>query len=476
MESNPFKNDGGDHLKQNGIVKMGSISSSAESDVDESATEDSDAVKAYSSTSVRAERGYATPQYNLGRMFEEGRGVKQDYTEAANWYRKAAEQGHGLAQGRLGYLYLIGKGVARDYSEALKWCIEGAAKGDSFAQNNLGWMYFNGKGVERNYSTGIVWFYKAAVGGLFAAQFNLAIAYAQGKGVKMCHREARLWYRRAAKQRSAPEQCRYGMMCEIGRADLKAYEDCLKEERLCRIAVEQRDVVSEYRLGIIYLNGTGAEQDYSKGIMWLRRSAERGYPNAQYELGIAYAEGKGVQKDQAEANMWLEKSAKYGYPPAQKYLESLHQSRQSRKANPADRLNYAEIARHCRRAASIGYAPAQYNLGAIYANGEGVAQSYSVALRLFKQAAEKGYSPAFFGIGFIYSGGEEGPPYDLVKAWMWLSLALEQGHPSAKHYLEKLASMITPAQIVEAQRLVKWWKRWHPHESTRHSPAGYCLR
>jgi hypothetical protein len=54
-------------------------------------------------------------------MFETGRGVPQNYTEAAMWYRRAAEQGDSLAQYSLGLLYDRGQGVPRDIVEANKW-------------------------------------------------------------------------------------------------------------------------------------------------------------------------------------------------------------------------------------------------------------------------------------------------------------------------------------------------------------------
>ncbi len=41
-----------------------------------------------------AEQGFAPVQYNLGLMYENGRGVPQDDAEARRWYWKAAEQGH----------------------------------------------------------------------------------------------------------------------------------------------------------------------------------------------------------------------------------------------------------------------------------------------------------------------------------------------------------------------------------------------
>jgi TPR repeat protein len=68
-----------------------------------------------------AERGNASAQAYLGFMYETGRGVPQNYTDAAMWYRRAAEQGDSLAQYSLGLLYDRGFGVPQDIIEAGKW-------------------------------------------------------------------------------------------------------------------------------------------------------------------------------------------------------------------------------------------------------------------------------------------------------------------------------------------------------------------
>jgi hypothetical protein len=68
-----------------------------------------------------AEQGEPSAQSYLGFMFETGRGVPQNYTEAAMWYRRAAEQGDSLAQYSLGLLYDKGQGVPRNIVEANKW-------------------------------------------------------------------------------------------------------------------------------------------------------------------------------------------------------------------------------------------------------------------------------------------------------------------------------------------------------------------
>jgi len=64
-------------------------------------------------------------------MYEEGKGVPQDYTEAVKWFRQAAEQKKAHAQSWLGYMYENGKGVSQDYVLAFMWLHLAAAQGDA---------------------------------------------------------------------------------------------------------------------------------------------------------------------------------------------------------------------------------------------------------------------------------------------------------------------------------------------------------
>src|ERR1700760_3874361 len=76
-----------------------------------------------------AEQGDAPAQYNLGLMYDNGRGVPRDYTAAVQWYRKAAEQGHAAAQYSLGLMYDSGQGVRQDYATASRWYQMAAEQG-----------------------------------------------------------------------------------------------------------------------------------------------------------------------------------------------------------------------------------------------------------------------------------------------------------------------------------------------------------
>lgn len=92
----------------------------------------------------------AVAQSNLGTMYDDGRGVDQDYKEALRLYGLSAAQGNAYAQFNLGAMYDNGRGVTVDKTEAVKWYRLAAAQGSVLAQFNLGVMYDKGEGVAQD--------------------------------------------------------------------------------------------------------------------------------------------------------------------------------------------------------------------------------------------------------------------------------------------------------------------------------------
>ena len=83
-----------------------------------------------------ADQGNAIAQFNLGVMYQDGKGVPQDYVEAIKWYRRAADQGGAGAQFNLGGMYFNGQGVPRDPVQAYMWISLSAAQGVGGAERN----------------------------------------------------------------------------------------------------------------------------------------------------------------------------------------------------------------------------------------------------------------------------------------------------------------------------------------------------
>lgn len=119
---------------------------------------------------VAAQRGDAEAEFNMGRLYDHGIGVSQDYSEAARWYRMAAVRGYPAAEVGLGFFYSHGLGVAKDKSLAVTWYRSAAEQGYVTAQYNLGIMYFYGEGVPQDRKTALLWFRKAAGQGNTDAQ------------------------------------------------------------------------------------------------------------------------------------------------------------------------------------------------------------------------------------------------------------------------------------------------------------------
>ena len=60
-------------------------------------------------------------EYNIGYMYDTGKGVPANLLEAVKWYRLAAEAGHPYAQFSLGDMYAAGQGLPQDLVEAYMW-------------------------------------------------------------------------------------------------------------------------------------------------------------------------------------------------------------------------------------------------------------------------------------------------------------------------------------------------------------------
>ncbi len=119
----------------------------------------------FNQTQHLAVQGDAKAQFNLGILYGEGLGVRQDSAKAAEWYKKSADQGIPEAQYNLGVMYLKGEGLRQDYAKAAVWYEKVANQGDAKAQYNLGLMYDAGLGVRQNPETAKEWFGKSCDNG-----------------------------------------------------------------------------------------------------------------------------------------------------------------------------------------------------------------------------------------------------------------------------------------------------------------------
>ncbi len=197
--------------------------------------------------------------------------------------------------------------------------------------------------------------------------------------------------------------------------------------------------------------GEGVPKDEAEAIKWFRRAAEQGDDDAQFVLGVWYDEGRRVPSNFAEALKWYRLAAEQGNAGAQLNLGVMYAHG---KGIPR---NNAEAAKWYRLAADQGLANAEDALGSLYFLGEGVPKSSSQAVKWFRQAADEGYAEAQKHLGLTYASGD-GIPQNYTRAYMWLSLAAAQDDKDAATQRDKVAQLMPPSQVAEAQRLALEWQ------------------
>jgi TPR repeat protein len=113
---------------------------------------------------AKANAGDAASQVLVGESYAAGKGVGQDYSQAADWYRKAADQGSVAGQLHLAALYRDGGGkhFARDMVQAAAWYRKAAEQGDVGAQATLGVLYSVGQGLPQSFVEAYFWLDLAA--------------------------------------------------------------------------------------------------------------------------------------------------------------------------------------------------------------------------------------------------------------------------------------------------------------------------
>jgi len=116
--------------------------------------------------------------------------------------------------------------------------------------------------------------------------------------------------------------------------------------------------------------------------------------------------------------------------------------------------DYATAIKIFKTLAEQGNTKAQFNLGVMYYQGQGVPKDYKEAARWFRKAAEQGNADAQSDLGVMYAKGR-GVPKDYVTAYMWFNLAAQDaGLPeSVGEIRDALAGMMSSAQIARAQQM-----------------------
>lgn len=190
------------------VLPLGPATAAEDSDFDAgwAAYQRGEFAEAFAIWEPLADGGNLLAQYNLGVLFDEGRGVSSNRTKAMQWLEKAAQQGYSRAQHNLALLYIGVLGPERDPEKGRFWLERAASKGFPRSQYTLGKMFLEGLEVDKDETRAFELFLAAGRSGFVRAQYNLGKMYRDGAGTGESLLDSLRWFRRAAEQGYAKAQ------------------------------------------------------------------------------------------------------------------------------------------------------------------------------------------------------------------------------------------------------------------------------
>jgi len=250
--------------------------------------------------------------------------VKQDYTQAFLWYRRAAQQGDSGAQYSLGNMYLMGEGIKQDDYQARQWYEKAAEQGHEGAQHNL-------ESLQRIAAAEPASEYAPNDSNL-PEQHDETLEEAE---------EKRGFFSKLFGKDDADEE-------ELDEAEVSTEENDKFEIASEQMPVDSSEAIDTspsmiYERGLAFEFGEGVPQSYRTAFEFFKKSADQNYAPAQYKLGLAYAYGQGADKDPAAAAEWYKKSAAQGYALAQRTLATLYMSGEGIEQNKPLALAWYDI-------------------------------------------------------------------------------------------------------------------------------------
>jgi TPR repeat protein len=361
--------------------------------------------------------------YRIGKMYEYGLGVTQDYSSAIEHYKLSENK---YAYFALGNIYKYGSGVETDYAKAFDYYMRSLSSkgGMPFASYAVGQAYELGQGVEKDLSSAHN-FYAEALNGLEKVftknhddniSYKIGMMYLNGKGTDIDLECAEKYLLLSADSNNYKAQYMLGKLYQSdNKKDLQKAENVLIKGAE---NAQDKTGLCEYSLGKLYLS----QERYDKAASYLERSAAKDNYYAAYTLGKIYQE---QFNDNALAEKHLMHAAEHkddvmgiaAYRLGKLYLSF----QEKRKA-----LQYFI------KAADKDNTYGMYAAGKILLDSR-KSTEVSKGIRYISSAADNDFEPAIYTLGKYYSS------FNNTKAKEYLKRsAFEYNDPNAQYILGKV--------------------------------------
>lgn len=348
-------------------------------------TRDVDAGLAFSLCDELAETGWSRGVLCIASRNRGGVGTPRDPARALELMQQAATLGAPAAMVELARAYLDGKWVDRDLGRARAWLDLAVASGDMDTFAEVGHTLVYQTGPLQDVERGLVLLRQSSEAGSSAGTFHLAIAYQSG---------------------------------------LMGDPDDAKALEMIRQLANEGDAFAMYILGSGHLYGQfGLDEDPDEALKWLDLAIVFGSNEARGMLGASLLQGfNGIEANPRRAVPMLQIAAETGDEQAMLALGVAYRLGLDGVLLPDVDKALALFRRAHEAESVIG----TFYLGAMAAEGEGMAEDPGLARALWREAAEKEHVDAMLTLASALIDGYGGP-VDTQEALRWAQRARDNG-------------------------------------------------
>jgi uncharacterized protein len=224
-----------------------------------------------------------------------------------------------------------------------------------------------------------------------------------------------------------------------------------------------------------YRNG-----DYGTALKYFREQSEEGNIVADWYLGHMHRLGRGVERDDAAAFSYYDRVADQFTPDEddRKRLRIMIDSLMRvadycRTGGPsgAIRQDFPRALRIYKLGTSYGHPAAEFGMGVMNLDGQGLSANPEQGMRWVMKAARKRYAPAEAKLGDLYWRGDY-VRADRIRAVMWYALARETAqedeNPEIFERYGRLVRLATNDERIEAEARAAVWAEQYPADKVQY--------
>lgn len=351
----------------------------------------------------------------------------KQYQTAFSTFKKAAAGGSAEAMYYCGLCYENGFGTQRDIYEAMEWYLKSADKGNGEACFRMAEAYRDDCVVNQSHTKSVEYAKRSALAGCAAGEEMYAALLATGDDIVAKDINKALHYYQSSAAKGYEDAC-----CDLAQIYYFGYfgvpVDKTKSSQYLAKLKARNTARGYFQLAYMYKDGSAGIKSDRDAFNYFVKAAEMGCGAAADELAGCYRWGSmSLQRSEENAIYWYKKAFEDGFTLSAVRLSFIYEDRgqcyeafdwayksgdgwtvRSRVNNCRNRLSQGDMLAKLKYMANKDVIMAQYLLGKMYENGDGVSKSSGDAYDWFYKATKNRDADVFEvgdlfnSLGFIY--------------------------------------------------------------------------